>query len=104
MSDNQTPAGDQYIITEEMFIDAQAVLAGHFQEALPVYAMPKFIRFKTEFDSTATYKIKKQEAKQEEFDPEKISDPLYVLLPGTAEYTPMTKELYEEIMNNQYRF
>jgi acyl-CoA synthetase (AMP-forming)/AMP-acid ligase II len=79
-------------------------LAAHFQQALPSYAVPKFLRFRTQFEYTPTHKIKKVDARKEGFDPAKVSDPLYVLLPGASEYTPLTQELYEEIINGKYRF
>jgi citronellyl-CoA synthetase len=79
-------------------------LARHFQRALPSYAVPKFIRFKTDFEYTPTHKIKKVDAKREGFDPNKVADPLYVLLPGESEYRPLTNELHEEILSGKYRF
>jgi len=79
-------------------------LAEHFRQALPSYATPKFIRFRTEFESTATHKFKKFESKKEGFDPTAIADPLFVLLPGESEYRPLDEALYEEIMDNKYRF
>ena len=79
-------------------------LARHLKQALPSYAVPKFIRFSMEFESTATHKLKKIDSKKEGFDPDKVSDPIYVLLPGDSEYKPLTKKLYEEIMSEKYRF
>ena len=40
----------------------------------------------------------------EGFDPGKIPEPLYVLLPGDSGYTPLTAELYREIIDGKYRF
>ncbi len=76
----------------------------HLKQSLPSYAVPIFLRFKSEFTTTSTYKIQKNELKDEGFDPGKISDPLYVLLPGDSGYTPLTAELYGEIINGKYRF
>jgi len=34
----------------------------------------------------------------------KRGDPLYVLLPEGDEYQPLTKELYQEILEGKHRF
>lgn len=80
------------------------VLAGHFQSSLPSYAVPKFVRVKTDFDYTPTHKIKKVALKKEGFDPGRINDVLYVLLPGEAEYQPLTGEVYSGILDGKFRF
>ncbi len=79
-------------------------LAEHFQRVLPSYSVPKFIRFKTEFEYTSTHKIKKGNLKKEGFDPRIVTDPLYVLLPGESAYQPLTEEFYAEIMAERYKF
>jgi acyl-CoA synthetase (AMP-forming)/AMP-acid ligase II len=79
-------------------------LAELVQQSLPSYAVPKFVRFMTEFETTGTHKIKKTILRDDAFDPNKISDKLFGLLPGTTEYVPLTKELYEEIMEGKYRY
>ena len=76
----------------------------HLHRALPSYAVPIFIRIKTEFDTTDTHKIKKTDLKKEGFDLDQLSDPVYVLLPGSNEYTPLTREIHEGIIQGQYRF
>jgi citronellyl-CoA synthetase len=78
---------------------AQTVVKG-----LPHYAVPKFVRFRNKFETTGTHKIKKTVLRGEAFDPDKVSEPLFVLLPGSEEYVPLTKELYNEIVNKKYRF
>jgi citronellyl-CoA synthetase len=71
---------------------------------LPVYAIPAFIRFKTEFDYTPTMKLKKAGLKKEGFDLKQVSDPLYVCLPGSKEYVALTDELFQKITNKEFRF
>ena len=71
---------------------------------LPQYAIPKFIRFLCELSTTSTFKIRKSEMKQEGFDIEKIDDPIYVLLPGTKKYVPLSNIIYKEIEKGEYRF
>ena len=82
-------------------------LAGFYStlsSKLPSYAIPAFIRFKTEFDYTPTMKLKKTGLKKEGFDLNQVSDPLYVCLPGTKEYIAITEEVFNKITNKEYRF
>lgn len=79
-------------------------LVDHLRKALPEYAVPKFLRLKTDFDYTPTHKIKKVEMKREGFNPANLSDPLYVLLPESSAYQPLTQELYAGIFAGDYRF
>ena len=74
------------------------------RKGLPSYAIPLFIRLRTEFETTETLKIRKSECKKEGCDPAKVTDPLYVLLPGDSSYVPMTQALYEEIVDGKHRF
>jgi citronellyl-CoA synthetase len=71
---------------------------------LPSYAVPKFIRFMKAFETTATHKIKKTVLRNEAFDPAKVSDPLYLLLPDSRTYLPLTRERYDAILDGRYRF
>jgi citronellyl-CoA synthetase len=71
---------------------------------LPAYAIPIFIRVKSDLATTVTYKIKKIKLKEESFDINQINDPLFVMLPNTSEYTHLTKDIYENIQNQKYRF
>lgn len=73
-------------------------------ENLPKYAIPLFILFLSKLSTTATYKIPKSDMKKVGFDISKIEDPIYVLLPGTSEFTLMTEEIHLNIINEKYRF
>ena len=77
---------------------------GILKQSLPHYAIPIFLRFKKEFETTATYKIKKAGLKKEGFNINNIPDPIYVLLPKSSEYCLITNEIYDEIMNGKHRF
>ena len=78
--------------------------ADHFQQALPAYAVPKFLRLNTELACTSTHKIKKIDLRKEGFDPAVIPDAVYVLLPGESAYVPLTREIFADIQENRYRF
>ena len=78
-------------------------LADNFWQNFPSYAIPIFLRFKSDLSITPTFKFKKVELKKEGFDFE-INDPLYVMLPGDSEYTPLTKDIFKNIQNQKYKF
>lgn len=79
-------------------------LAETVHKSLPSYAVPKFLRFREVFETTGTHKIKKKVLRDEGFDPDVVTDPLYVLLPHAETYQPLTRELYEEIAAGKHRF
>lgn len=81
-----------------------AGLAEHFQRSLPSYAVPKFIRMRTQLALTPTHKIKKIDLKKEGFDPDAAGDAIYVLLPGASAYQPMTRDIYAEIQAGTFKF
>ena len=72
--------------------------------ALPSYAVPIFIRFVTDFEKTATHKIKKSVLKKEGFSPNSANTSIYVLLPKAAIYTKMTTEIAQKIERGAISF
>jgi citronellyl-CoA synthetase len=88
-------------VPEESF-DLSA-LAETLQKVLPAYAVPKFIRFKKEIETTPTFKVKKALLHKEGFDPNINAEPIFALLPGKKEYVPMDNALYLEIISGKYR-
>ena len=74
------------------------------QKSLPEYAIPKFIRFTSELNTTATLKIQKGNLKKESFNREKIEDPLFLLLRNSSGYELMTEEIYNGILNSKFNF
>ena len=79
-------------------------LAELFRENLAPYAIPIFLRFKSELAVTPTFKLKKEELKEQGFDFYNIDDMMYIMLPDEMEYKPLTKEIYENIVNQKYKF
>jgi citronellyl-CoA synthetase len=65
---------------------------------------PTCIRIKSHFDTTATYKINRMDLSKEAFDLEKVSDQLYIMLPGETEYQLLTEDLHLQMMKHQFRF
>ena len=78
-------------------------LAGSFEQALPAYAVPVFIRLQTEQQTTGTFKYRKVELKQDGFDPGVVSEPLYVLADRVQGYQPLTAELFGQICQGGLR-
>jgi acyl-CoA synthetase (AMP-forming)/AMP-acid ligase II len=71
---------------------------------LAEYAIPKFIRFKEKFPMTSTMKIQKGGFKKEGYDLNLVKEPMYVLLPKSNEYIPLSQEIYEGIIQGNYSF
>ena len=72
--------------------------ARDLMRALPGYAVPIFIRLISAHETTATFKIRKVDLKQQGFDPRTIRDPLYILLDKQKSYEPMTEALHNDIL------
>ncbi len=72
--------------------------------ALPSYAVPIFIRFVSDFEKTATHKIKKSVLKKEGFSIHTEEAPNYVLLPKAATYTKLTNEIAQQIKEGAISF
>ena len=81
-----------------------AALLSFFQENLPAYAIPVFLRIQQHMETTGTFKYQKNTLKTQAFDPAKLDDPLLVWLPGETQYCPLTAEIYSNIQNGKYRF
>jgi len=74
------------VLGEGTDLDGQA-LARHLTAALPSYAVPVFVRVVDELESTSTFKSKKTELREQGYDREQVTDPLYVLA-GDRGYVP----------------
>ncbi len=77
-------------------------LARHLAECLPVYAIPLFLRLRDDQTTTATFKYRKVELKREAFDPEQVSDPLWIRWTSEA-YVPMTAEHLAKVQSGEWR-
>ncbi len=86
-----------------LFFDFNGLLS-ILKTNLPQYAIPKFIRFLSELSTTSTFKIRKAKTKEEGYNIKKITDPIYILLPGNKEYTRLSEIIYKNIGENKYRF
>ena len=71
---------------------------------LPPYAIPVFLRIKTEIDVTGTFKYKKADLKKEGYDTKMVTEKLYVLIPGEKSYQLLTQEIEKGVKEGTYRF
>ncbi|MBT6432695.1 MAG: long-chain-acyl-CoA synthetase [Deltaproteobacteria bacterium] len=83
--------------------DAKA-LSESLQSSLPAYALPIFIRLRSELEVTGTFKHRKVDLKEQGFDVNQLKDPVYAWLPGSDSYQKLTKKRYDEIMAKKIRF
>ena len=79
-------------------------MVADFKKNLPPYAIPVFLRIQKTVETTGTFKYQKNKLKEENFDLNKTSDRLLVLLPGATAYCELTPEIYTNIEAYQYRF
>ncbi|MBP6280026.1 MAG: long-chain-acyl-CoA synthetase [Rhodocyclaceae bacterium] len=77
--------------------------AQHLTQALPAYAVPLFIRLISAHETTATFKIRKVDLKQQGFDPTTIQDPLFILRDKQKGYEPLTAAIYAELVQGNLR-
>lgn len=79
-------------------------LAAYLDAELPAYAAPLFIRLLGEVETTGTFKYKKTDLKQAGYDPNKVNEPLYVRLPGSASFQPLDADVHTAIELQVHRF
>jgi citronellyl-CoA synthetase len=88
--------------TEEEF-DFKGFL-NFLQKYLPNYVIPKFIRLIDEFNFTATHKIQKAKLKKEGYNINMVNHPIFTLLPNNFEYVPLSKDIYQGILEGKFQF
>ncbi|AEF39258.1 long-chain-acyl-CoA synthetase [Hoyosella subflava] len=78
-------------------------IADHLSDSLPSYAVPLFIRVIGEVEQTSTFKSRKVDLKDEGYDPDKVSDPLYVLAGKDKGYVEYYPEYADEVASGKIR-
>jgi citronellyl-CoA synthetase len=69
---------------------------------LPVYARPLFVRVQRNLETTATFKLVKNDLRKESYHPDKVGlDLLYSLKPESGLYEPLENEFYEALCQGQ---
>jgi len=75
--------------------------SNYVEKNLPKYARPVFIRIIQEMDTTGTFKLKKNDLRDEAFDLSKVSDKVYCLKPNSSDYVALDSEWLEVINSEQ---
>lgn len=81
--------------------DAELDLAGLLQALrrdLPRHARPVFVRHCPRLETTSTFKVRKAQLRAQGYDPARVADPVFVLLPRASGYVPLTAKLYTRIL------
>ena len=94
-------AGMSTIVVNEGF--DIAALPTHLAQRLPSYAHPVFIRISQELDATETFKQKKGELAREGFDPNAITDPMFMAEPKSGAYVALDPGVYAQIVDGSIR-
>ena len=71
--------------------------SNHVDNNLPKYARPLFIRIIEEMDTTGTFKLKKNDLRNEAFNIDKVTDQIYCLKPNSSNYEVLDKEWLQTI-------
>jgi fatty-acyl-CoA synthase len=73
-------------------------------EHLTPYSNPYFLRIKSEFENTGTFKYRKVDLVKDNFDINVVKEPIYFRDDSQKKYVKVTKELYDGIMNQKVKF
>jgi acyl-CoA synthetase (AMP-forming)/AMP-acid ligase II len=69
----------------------------YVENNLPKYARPIFVRIIEEMDTTGTFKLKKNDLREQAFDITSITDTVYCLKPNSNTYQPLDNDWLEQI-------
>jgi len=72
-------------------------LREHFNQRLPHYARPTFLRIRDEMEVTGTFKYTKTELARQGYDPALTSDKLFYNHPLQQAFVPIDDALYGRI-------
>ena len=79
--------------------------AKYMSDTLPSYARPVFVRIIEELETTGTFKLKKNELRDEAYHLDKVNnDKVFIKMPGTNSYIQLNNETYQEIENGSVHF
>ncbi len=74
-------------------------------DKLPSYAQPIFVRIIEELETTGTFKLKKNDLREEAYHLDKVNGNLvFIKKPGQNTYVPLDREFYEVIESGQAGF
>jgi len=73
----------------------------YVENNLPKYARPVFIRIIQEMDTTGTFKLKKNDLRDEAFDLEKVTDKVFCLKPNSSNYEALDQDWLQKINSEE---
>jgi fatty-acyl-CoA synthase len=79
-------------------------LREHLAHCLPAYARPVFLRIRTAFDVTGTFKYSKTELIRQGYNPLASGDALYFDSFESEAFVPLDKDFYDRIQSGRIRF
>lgn len=79
-------------------------LSAHIDGNLPNYARPVFLRILQEIATTSTFKLQKNDLREEAFHLDKVTEEIFVMKPGESIYTKLDREFYHQIMSRKVAF
>ena len=81
-----------------------AAFSRHLNEKLPAYAIPVFVRIREQEEITGTFKYRKVELKDENYDLNKVEEPILVKLPSESHFIALDAPLLTKIQEQSVRF
>lgn len=81
-------------------LDLEA-LTKFVKHELPAYAIPVFLRIQPEIEVTGTFKMVKGDLREEAYNTDQISDPVFVLPSGADAYQPLDDAMLASIRAGQ---
>ena len=74
-------------------------------EKLPSYAQPVFVRIIEELETTGTFKLKKNDLREEAYHLDKVQgDKIFIKKPGSSTYEILEEDYYQVIKNGDAGF
>jgi fatty-acyl-CoA synthase len=75
----------------------------YLSKDLPKYAIPLFLRFKSDLSITSTFKLKKKDLRKQNFNPNDMEDVFYFLEPQKNQYIKLDNETYQDILDQKFK-
>ena len=91
------------VVTENSELLDMSKLLEYMRQDLASYALPQFIRYLPEMESTGTFKQRKVDYQKEGIDIAVVTDRMFWLDPKSGAYEPLTREAYGKICQGKAR-
>ncbi len=81
-----------------------AKLSAHISGNLPSYARPIFLRVLQEIATSSTFKLQKNDLREEAYHLDKVTEDVFVMKPGESIYTKLDRDFYDQIISQTAAF